>query len=584
MSFDAVNQASDRQTLHEARKIAPAMDSGADNGRTILEFRDLTTNMDSPLVPDSPGSRLKRPTLHEARNISLDGNTTPTNPARDSDESGSMDMSFQMSNEPQQRQTVICKSPAKPSSASRKLTLFERGNRTLVSDNEIDVTQGIDATMHVSYHPLHLTMCEKEHENRRDHNHDMEMSGMAILDDAKCATHQLASSVLRSSGPVQVNFNLPDAATVAEISLSSTDASIGASAAEKINLNKTPYYAPGDEDLDPSIVMISDESVDAEKSHAVQKSRATTIDDLVYGGPSTSYASDRRRTYIGPSAQHDEPAVDYRSPRLDRLAEKQLKELQRITEKCQSMFMNNVTTCSDDYENVKLDSVHYLTLDHTQLDLPSSETTRRDFEKTVDGVEQLKFLDDEHCDLVNTMDSTMDDTAASAGHPLDAPSTLAPCSGTHKAVPDPILRMEQDLAFKRSNLLRRSTASHAHRATDSGTAKSDSTSTEASAMPAHRQPLEESVASTSGTAADLNETSYLRAVDQSVSDLVIDFSGYDRLVGLSTPDDVVRNFVRRASRVLGRMGRDEDDESPDSQNVPAPSWTFLWDNKCKWEE
>lgn len=110
-----------------------------------------------------------------------------------------------------------------------------------------------------------------------------------------------------------------------------------------------------------------------------------------------------------------------------------------------------------------------------------------------------------------------------------------------------------------------------------------------------------------GTNNDANETSYLSksTADKPLSEIKIDFSGYDKLVGLATPQDVFKDFCNRMDQIKIKAKQCEDErnkfengeiESIDpfnsnnndddlvSQNVEVPSWTFLYKNKMKWEE
>lgn len=108
-----------------------------------------------------------------------------------------------------------------------------------------------------------------------------------------------------------------------------------------------------------------------------------------------------------------------------------------------------------------------------------------------------------------------------------------------------------------------------------------------------------------GTNSAANESSYLlkEATDIPLSEIKLDFSGYEKLVGLATPEDVFKDFCNRMEQIRRKAQKWEEDrkklengeidsldpfsnndEELVSQNVEAPSWTFLYKNKMKWEE
>lgn len=109
-----------------------------------------------------------------------------------------------------------------------------------------------------------------------------------------------------------------------------------------------------------------------------------------------------------------------------------------------------------------------------------------------------------------------------------------------------------------------------------------------------------------GSNNDANETSYLSksTADKPLSEIKLDFSGYDKLVGLATPQDVFKDFCNRMDQIKRKAKQWEDernkfangeidsidpfnnnnDDDLISENVEAPSWSYLYMNKMKWEE
>lgn len=111
-----------------------------------------------------------------------------------------------------------------------------------------------------------------------------------------------------------------------------------------------------------------------------------------------------------------------------------------------------------------------------------------------------------------------------------------------------------------------------------------------------------------GSNNSANETSYLSKsmADKPLSEIKIDFSGYEKLEGLATVQDVFQDFCSRMNQIRAKAKQQEEernkfargeidsidpfndnnnnDDDLVSQNVEAPSWTFLFRNKMKWEE
>lgn len=91
----------------------------------------------------------------------------------------------------------------------------------------------------------------------------------------------------------------------------------------------------------------------------------------------------------------------------------------------------------------------------------------------------------------------------------------------------------------------------------------------------------------------LSETSYLHDVttDVSLRQIKLDFAKYDMLKGLATPADVVNAYKRRYELQNQQMMErnnistiDSTMSHPDSQNVEAPDFIFLYRNKIEMEE
>ncbi|XP_055308896.1 uncharacterized protein LOC129572816 [Sitodiplosis mosellana] len=129
-----------------------------------------------------------------------------------------------------------------------------------------------------------------------------------------------------------------------------------------------------------------------------------------------------------------------------------------------------------------------------------------------------------------------------------------------------------------------------------------------SMAPISRSSIMQRRGSSIGSNCEADETSYLSksTADKPLSEIKIDFSGYDKLVGLATPQDVFKDFCNRMDQIKRKAKQWEEErdkfergeiESIDlnfdnnnndddlvSQNVEAPSWKFLYMNKMKWED
>lgn len=127
-----------------------------------------------------------------------------------------------------------------------------------------------------------------------------------------------------------------------------------------------------------------------------------------------------------------------------------------------------------------------------------------------------------------------------------------------------------------------------------------------SMAPISRSSIMQRRNSSIGSNNEANETSYLSksTADKPLSEIKLDFSGYDKLVGLATPQDVFKDFCNRMDQIKRKAKQWEEernkfangeidsidpfnnnnDDDLVSLNVEAPSWSYLYMNKMKWEE
>lgn len=161
-------------------------------------------------------------------------------------------------------------------------------------------------------------------------------------------------------------------------------------------------------------------------------------------------------------------------------------------------------------------------------------------------------------------------------------------------------------AFRKSRRLRHSNVFDGHTTEDNNRSESIAHTDEAPKNSISlAQISRSSIMQRRSNSIGANDTSYLlkEATDIPLSEIKLDFSGYDKLVGLATPNDVLKDFCSRMDQIRRKAKKWEDDrkklangeiESLDllnnndedlvSQNVEAPSWTFLYRNKLKCEE
>lgn len=148
-------------------------------------------------------------------------------------------------------------------------------------------------------------------------------------------------------------------------------------------------------------------------------------------------------------------------------------------------------------------------------------------------------------------------------------------------------RAVEQILFKKSTLLRRSTAAGAE-VLDS---KSDRKSA-AGAVPKVRRSSILSRRDSNTADPNRSEVSYLNAgnlsTNKRLSEFKLDFSGYDQFDGLATPFDVLRSLVTRTKLIQQEFKQKLEQQKVkgveiDSQNVEAPSAKFLFKNKLKIE-
>lgn len=181
-----------------------------------------------------------------------------------------------------------------------------------------------------------------------------------------------------------------------------------------------------------------------------------------------------------------------------------------------------------------------------------------------------------------------------------------------------ILKINELSAFKKSNRMRHSNIFEANalsnekqnESTQDEISIKNFTNTQAAtdATPVIASMTEPTRYSTESNTSS-NETSYLTKskADKQLNEVKLNFSGYEKLIGLATIQDIVDSFCNRMDQINLKAKRQEEqrrkyeygeaaivdildnnntpnDEELASQNVEAPSWSFLFMNKLKWEE
>lgn len=194
-------------------------------------------------------------------------------------------------------------------------------------------------------------------------------------------------------------------------------------------------------------------------------------------------------------------------------------------------------------------------------------------------------------------------------YPMEANKDTIALTDEIPPLPEAAMSKKELEAFKKSNRLRHSNVFDGNTTDEKNPSESIANTDEVpNKMISLAQISRSSIMqrrSSVGANSEANETSFLlkEVTDIPLSEIKLDFTGYEKMVGLATPEDVFKDFCNRMQQIRLKAQKWEDDrkklengeieyldpfnnndEELVSQNVEAPSWTFLYRNKLKCEE
>lgn len=614
-----------RQTTHTVQDISLDTSCSQSNVKQDsvrdISLDDIQSNYFPAVQQGNPNwkrgasSIASRVTINEPRDMSFDCNASSksnTHSRYNKTIVGDMSMDLQSTDIYAQlnRKSVICQSPNKNATTAA----FDRSS--------LEFTKLIDVN-NFSYHPLHSTKlndknCSKftnfESDSSAESSSDdgIERNGPTSTAPAAVATTAATASITEKFN----SFELIESKTVhVACDLDMSEAESPIPTAKKFNLNKTPYYAGSDQEsfsssLELTATNFNDEnliepkriekqSVAREERHETKILHETINDDSRHinvpavttpqsmdlsNVPSTTITVDR------PKARSTIHALD---------------DIKRLSMPSQSLFQLssigspiniNTTLSSNDSAPGRLSST-------SNVSIGANESSK-----------QLTFIEDDDdeeqicntkIDLANSLDNSDNGSGAADMLGIIKP-IIAGTSAilTSLDISHPSLCEELN-AFKKSNRLRHSNVfessemSKANRS-DTATSINDESTNVAQSSSKLLADIGQSQImqrrnSNSMANDDANDTSFLKKKpDIKASEITFDWSGYEELEGLATPIDVFNDFLERMEQIrrqdeiwadqyrkfeAGEIDNFDDDTELDSQNVEAPTWTFLYKNK-----
>lgn len=547
-----------------------------------------------------------RMTINEPTDMSFDSNATGKSNIHsryDKTILGDMPMELQSTDvygQLNNRKSVICKSPRKNGAAT-----FDQSS--------LEFTKLIDQN-NLSCHSLHTTKFNDRNISKFS-EFELNMSDGNSSDDNLVEQKDPEPPALKLSAPT----HFQTIHSVYDLDISEDSSPIPT--AKKFNLNKTPYYAELDRGSDSSSLELTDNNFNDE-SHAEtkrneQQSMAATKqcrETKIFHQTINDQNSYLNVAEANGSGRISPASVPMERSKLINIDDLIPDNSKRLSMPNQSLFqLSSIGSPNQIDDSVSLTNSH----SSAPTNLANVSIGANDSSK------QLTFIEDDDDDdqicntkidfassLENSENSGNDSMIASMidiVKPIIASTSALITSGEQL---DPSLCKELS-AFKKSNRLRHSNVFESNEMANMNRSDTDTFNDESANAAAHNskttladigQSQIMQRRSNNTTANDeANESSFLKKRPaKKASEVKLDFSGYDEFAGLATPMDVFDDFLQRMEQIdrqneiwaeqyrkfeAGEIDNfdDNNNQDPNSQNVEAPSWTFLYKNMMQEE-
>lgn len=558
-----------------------------------------------------------RVTINVPQDMSFDSNATGKSNAYsryDKTILGDMSMELQSTDVygKLSRKSVICKSPSKDAS-----------NAQAFDQSSLEFTKLIDQN-NLSYHPLHLTKLNDRNSSSLS-VFEMNSSAGNATDDIEIEQNDPEPAALATSDLVsfkrKLNLFAPTHSktvhSVYDLDISEDSSPI--STAKKFNLNKTPYYAELDRASDSSSLELTNNNFDDENQFEANKNEQ----------PSIAAPKQCSETKIFHATINDDS--NHLSVSLGSIGSGRISPASVPLEHAKSLNINLMPRHSK-RSSMPNQSLFQLSSIGSPIQIDDSTSTTNSFNNLSrtnlanvsiganDSSKQLTFIEDDDdedqicntkIDLASSLENSGNESMLGGMIDLVRPmiaSTSAMITSTDQLNPS---LCKELIAFKKSNRLRHSNVFDTNDTSNESRKEASSTCNDESAKAA---PSSNSILADIGqsqimqrrsnntTANDeANETSFLqKRPAKKASEIKLDFSGYDEFEGLATPMDVFDDFIQRMEQIdrqneiwaeqyrkfeAGEIDSFEDinNDDPNSQNVEAPSWSYLYKNMLQEE-
>lgn len=641
-------QALRRQTTHESKDIS--LDVPKSEARAYLkdiyDIKDMS--LDTIVIPavqsvntksqKSSSMTASRMTINEPRDMSFESNATGKSKAYScNNKTILVDMSMELqstaSSVQQNRQSVIFKSPCK--SATKRF-----------DQSSLELTKPIDSDM--SYHPMHST---KLYDNNCSKFTDVDFDE-SVVDENEPTPKPPPCPAKRS---VQIFNPIQNQTIQKSLEMSEEDSPIPT--AKKFNPNKTPFYVELDKEnilldtmcaSDSSSIVLSDNSTNEKPKAAMQQAAVELRRETAYLHE-TIKADDSQ---MMASNKKSMEAIEISDDAIEPL---ELQPMHRSTGARRKTCIQEVSMVIDTVpqpESKRLSTFNQSLFQLSSMDIdpipindlePQVADTKRfsfnNFEGSAntsnacDESKQLTFIEDDEededqicntkLDLAISLDSssgTIEDMVErkceSYANKTQDISRFSIADSVMQSIGSAIDVSKQSLdlpipptaaeleAFRRKDRLRRSNVYDGNETASTNHSKNSTVTNDDGPYQRLGSPNQSSIMqrrSINATNDDPNETSFLmKRPDKPLSEIRLDYSGYEKLAGLATPLDVIEEFTRRMEKInrqkeewaeqrrkfaAGEIDSFDifNNNDVDSQNLEAPSWTFLYKNKIECE-
>lgn len=624
-----------RQTTHQVQDIDDEISLESPKTNTDPHQRMDDMSLDSihwsasPLAAQNSILNLKKPTavsnrktIHDPSEMSFD-TTCKTNAQSLSNETvlSNMPMDLQSTTygtNQWSRKSVICKSPSK--------------NVTSVYDNseEIEITKGLDQnSLYLSYHPLHSTKLNDVNNTKFDvdlnesvHINEVENDATNLMNDLSIHEPPIEEDPqIQQRKSVQI-FNQTSHTNHFTLDISE-DSPL--STAKKYNLNKTPFYLHMEKENYPDLIEpmgsnsssldLTNTSTDLKQSLEIERMpqineprRGTVLFHATIGNDTELEAAHATNINsveiidISNGSIVPEPVVEpsNETPKMDLKTRKTIlsQSIVNLTpilngDSFKSKIVMNESPTDSENQSNSCEVSKQLTFIEDDDEDDQLYNTKLDLVASSDTSEINDFVDRRGVSITNisrfSLHSAVSDTSI-------------------KSIPQmPEMVDTKELnAFRKSSRLRHSNVFDGNTTEEINySAHTDEISNKMVSLAQINRSSIMQRRSSVGANSAANESSYLlkEVTDIPLSEIKLNFSGYEKLLGLATPEDVFKDFCNRMEQIRRKAQKWEgdrmklengeidsldpfsnNDEELVSQNVEAPSWTFLYKNKMKWEE